>query len=113
MTAVILDSSALIAWLRGEPGAATVEARLVGAVISDVNLAEVIGYYVRKGAKPDEVRLMIGESHVTRVATDETLAFQAGALAKITAAAGLSLGDRFCLALTKRENGIAITANCA
>lgn len=111
MTAVVLDSSALIAWLRREPGADNVEARLADAVIGDVNFAEVIGYYARNGAKPGAARLMIAESHVGRVPTDESLAFEAGALVGITAGAGLSLGDRFCLALAKRRDCPALTAD--
>ena len=39
---VVLDASALLAYLHDEPGSATVEEVLSEAVISAVNLAEVI-----------------------------------------------------------------------
>ena len=43
----------------------------------------------------------------------EALAWEAGALRALTAEAGLSLGDRFCLALAKREGVPAYTADQA
>lgn len=45
------------------------------------------------------------------VAVDAALAEEAARLQPATASAGLSLGDRFCLALAKREQLPAITAD--
>jgi PIN domain nuclease of toxin-antitoxin system len=47
------------------------------------------------------------------VAADEALAWEARALRSVTSSAGLSLGDRFCLALAKRVELPAYTADGA
>lgn len=46
-----------------------------------------------------------------RLAPRQALAWDAGSLRSITASAGLSLGDRFCLALCKRLGASAYTAD--
>jgi PIN domain nuclease of toxin-antitoxin system len=49
----ILDASALLAFLQGEPGSETVEAALTaGAVINAVNYAEVLSRLGDAGAEP-------------------------------------------------------------
>ncbi len=48
---------------------------------------------------------------ITVVAADEALAMAAGRLRAMTARAGLSLGDRFCLALAHRDGVPAMTAD--
>jgi PIN domain nuclease of toxin-antitoxin system len=47
------------------------------------------------------------------VAPDRDLAFDAGLLFSLTGAAGLSLGDRACLALARRRAATALTADRA
>ena len=47
------------------------------------------------------------------VPADDGLAWEAGGLRSVTASAGLSLGDRFCLALAKRVGAPAYTADKA
>ena len=49
MSEIVLDASALMAVLREEPGAATVEAVLDRAAISAVNLSEVQAKLVERG----------------------------------------------------------------
>ena len=44
------------------------------------------------------------------VPVDAVLSYQAGMLRPLTLPAGLSLGDRYCLALAKREGIPALTA---
>jgi PIN domain nuclease of toxin-antitoxin system len=44
------------------------------------------------------------------VPIDAALSYDAGMLRPITLAGGLSLGDRYCLALAKRERVPALTA---
>ena len=44
------------------------------------------------------------------VPIDERLSYEAGMLRPVTLKAGLSLGDRYCLALAKREGVPAVTA---
>jgi PIN domain nuclease of toxin-antitoxin system len=56
MTSTVLDASALLALLRGEPGAEKVKAVLPDSAMSAVNLAEVVGYLARSGAEEGGVR---------------------------------------------------------
>ncbi len=44
MSSVVLDASALLALLLGEPGADKVKAALDGAIMSTVNAAEVVSH---------------------------------------------------------------------
>ena len=113
MSKVVLDASAVLALLKGERGGAKVAGVLADAAIGSFNLAEVISHFVRLGAPIEEVREMLGALPMRVVAADEALAWEAGALRAVTAEAGLSLGDRFCLALAKREGVPAYTADQA
>ena len=107
----VLDASALLAALQNEPGAERVGATLDAAVISTVNLAEVVAGLARNGATEKEVRAAISMASVTAIAPDEEMAIDAGLLRAITDKAGLSLGDRFCLALARRLRAPALTAD--
>jgi ribonuclease VapC len=51
----VLDASALVAFLRGEPGAEKVAAVLTRSIISAVNLAEAISKMVEHGKPVDNV----------------------------------------------------------
>lgn len=113
MTAVVLDASAVLALLKGERGGKKVADLLADAMIGAFNLAEVISHFVRLGAPIEEVRLMLEGLPLRVMPADDALAWEAGALRGVTAEAGLSLGDRFCLALAKREGAVAYTADQA
>lgn len=61
---------------------------------------------------PDgDVTAMLHPLPVTLVPADADLAWEVGRLRSTTVEAGLSLGDRFCLALAKRQNLPAMTAD--
>lgn len=113
MTGVVLDASALVALLRLEPGWEKVEAMLDGAVISTVNLAEVVGFLARKGATEETIRAVLARVAIEREGFDDELALHAGLLEPLTRVAGLSLGDRACLALADRLGLPAITTDRA
>jgi ribonuclease VapC len=55
VTEAVLDASALIAFLRNEPGGDLVAARLSRSCISAVNLAETISKLVEYGKPLDAV----------------------------------------------------------
>lgn len=110
MTAPVLDASALIALLRGEPGADIVAAALDGALLGGVNLAEVVSHYAKLGANRSDIETMLRPLPIVVVPADAALAYAAGMLRPLTLAGGLSLGDRYCLALAKREGTRALTA---
>lgn len=60
-----------------------------------------------------EIDQMLDPLPLTIVAADHELARAAGRLRTVTASAGLSLGDRFCLALAAKEGLPALTADRA
>jgi ribonuclease VapC len=108
---VILDASAVLAFLLREPGQDRVmEALLTGARMSTVNFAEVVTRYVLRGAAAQGERLR-DELPVVFVPVDEDLALQAALMASVTSPLGLSLGDRICLALARRTGLPALTAD--
>ena len=111
MAGVILDASAVLALLRDEPGAAKVATLIDEARISAVNFAEVVSYYAKLGSDELAIARMVRALPLTIVSADEELALAAGMLRPTTLEAGLSLGDRFCLALAKRERSTAVTAD--
>jgi ribonuclease VapC len=111
MSGVVLDASALLALLRGESGAKKVEGALAGARMSVVNMAEVASHYSKLGMPDDVVSAMLTPLPITLVDADTEQCWEVGRLCGLTVEAGLSLGDRFCLALAKRDKLPAWTAD--
>lgn len=111
MNAVVLDASALLALLNNEVGAEKVAQVLAQSRMSSVNLAEVVSVFTHAGMPPDAIRAMLHALPIDIVAADEDLAYAAGGLRAATASAGLSLGDRYCLALANRLGLRAMTAD--
>lgn len=111
--AYVLDASALLCLLIGEPGANRVEAVLSRSRVSAVNYAEVVARLVDKGEYDDDMRSDLSDLALDMVPFDRDLAELAGILRADTRAAGLSLGDRCCLALAKRMGAVALTADRA
>ena len=110
MTSVVLDASALLALLLGEPGADKVKAALDGSLMSTVNVAEVVSHYAKLGATRPDIEALLRPLPIRLVPLDVALSYDAGMLRPITLEGGLSLGDRCCLALAKREGLPALTA---
>lgn len=109
----VLDASAVLAWLRTEPGAEVVEAHLDSAVICAVNLSEVHQKLAHRGVDADRT---LRHLHTLGIRTEPAGPLDAITAAKLwrtTRTAGLSLADRFCLALATRLDGPAITADTA
>ncbi len=111
MGRLVLDASALLAVILGERGADEVDPYIPEAAISAVNLAEVVAKLVDAEFSGDAVRLVIDDLNLDVVGFDEAMAFQSGLLRKETRRTGLSLGDRACLVLAKREGLPALTAD--
>jgi ribonuclease VapC len=107
---VILDASAVLAFLLREPGQDRVmEVLLTEPRMSTVSFAEVVTRYVLRGRASQGERLR-DELPVVFVPVDEDLAVQAALMAIVTKPLGLSLGDRICLALARRVGLPALTA---
>lgn len=113
MISAILDASALLALLLDEPGSAKVFGIIDQAAMSAVNQAEIYSHYARHGVGRDVISAMLRPLPIAIVPVDASLAIEAGMLRATTFSAGLSLGDRCCLALAKRENLPAWTADRA
>ncbi len=96
--------------LLGERGGDRVKAMLDGALLSVVNLAEIVSYYAKLGASRGDIEAMLRPLPIRVVPVEAALSYEAGMLRKLTVQGGLSLGDRYCLALAKRENVPALTA---
>jgi ribonuclease VapC len=115
----VLDASALLAYLRDEPGAEVVsEAIAGGAAVSAVNLAEVLSRVADRGRDPaalvvrmTERGLLGGAIAVESFTTAD--AVETARLRPLTRKAGLSLGDRACLTLARRLEAPALTADLA
>ena len=111
MANVVLDASALLALLNAEPGSEAVEQELADAVISAVNLAEVVGKLAEKGMPENTIRATLAPLALPVHVLDEDLAWEAGLLRPHTKSRGLSLGDRACLALGKQLGSPVLTAD--
>ncbi|MFC5992847.1 type II toxin-antitoxin system VapC family toxin [Pseudonocardia hispaniensis] len=109
----VLDASAVLAWLRAEPGAEVVQGYLDDAVISTVNLSEVHQKLAQHGVDADRTvrRLRTLGLRVEPLGIEDALT--ASRLWPATRQAGLSLGDRCCLALAARLDSPAVTADTA
>ena len=111
MSSVVLDSSALLAFIHAEPGGDIVAAFVGGAVISSVNHAEVVTKLVERTGSLEAARAALGMASVDVIDFDTAQAEQAGALVTRTRSRGLSLGDRACLTLAAREAAPVLTAD--
>jgi len=119
VSSAILDASALLAYLRDEPGADVVaDAIATGAVISTVNLGEVLSRAADRDADPAQVArqmtdrgLLDGAISVAPFTTAD--AIEVARLRPLTRDLGLSLGDRACLALARRLDAPVLAADSA
>jgi len=113
----VLDASALLAFLRGEPGAELVEEALVtGTHISAVNWAEVLSKLAEAGQAPRDVAQDLENQGLLGLALiihplEESLAMRIAELRSLTRHKGLSLGDRACLALGSHLQFEVLTAD--
>ena len=110
MTVFVLDASALLALLLGEPGADKVKSRLDGSLMTTVNLAEVVSHYAKLSVARHDIEALLRPLPIRLAPVDAALSYDAGMLRPITLEGGLSLGDRYCLALARREGLPALTA---
>lgn len=108
---VVLDASALLAFLFREAGHETVDALLPRSRLSAVNLAEVLGRFARDGHDPQTVLLSLEAAPLEIVPFTRADAIRCASLVPITAPLGLSFGDRACLALALTHGIPAVTAD--
>ena len=109
----VLDASAVLVLVQGEAGADRVAACIPGAMISSVNLAEVVGKLADAGMPGDQIELALSSLGLRLVPLDAHAAYAVGMLRPATRARGLSLGDRACLALGIETGHPVLTADRA
>ncbi|HET6469194.1 MAG TPA: type II toxin-antitoxin system VapC family toxin, partial [Geminicoccaceae bacterium] len=106
-------ASALLAALLTDRGAELVEAAIEASSISAVNLAEVVTKVVERGYPEARVLGYLGQTALRVAAFDELAAYLTGSMRTSTRVAGLSLGDRACLALGITLVATVLTADRA
>ena len=107
----IADASAILALLKQEPFGKLDPKRLFRATISAVNLSEVLERLCSGGLAESEAEEAVAELSLLVADFDEPQARLAAYLRARTRRAGLSLGDRACLALGLRLGHPVITAD--
>ena len=110
---IVLDASALLAFMFRESGHRKVAEVIEESCISTVNLAEVIGRFVRDGHDSREVLEKIERSPIEIVPFFSKDAALSATLIPATKSLGLSFGDRACLALAAVREIPALTADRA
>ena len=99
MADIVFDASAVMAVVNREAGSAVVLERLPGAIISSVNLAEVVTKLAERGFGADFIHAKVEDLRIEVAAFDRESAERTGLLRTTTRHLGLSLADRACLAL--------------
>ena len=108
----VLDASAVLAVLNGERGEKKVVPLLAKSAISSVNLTEIAAKLLEAGMDEQSARLAFSVLGIGEVIDfTEDLAWEAARLRPLTKQYGLSLGDRACLALARKLNVPAVTAD--
>ncbi len=117
MQRVVLDASAMMAFLYDEPGGGAVEALLLNqdaeVSVSSVNLCEVVTLLTADSVSPEEIRENLELFAGSFVDFNVEMAMRAGEMSASTRSAGLSLGDRACLALAAEAGAVAWTTDRA
>ena len=108
---MLLDASALLAYLHQEQGCLRVEAVLETAFISTVNWCEVVHKLHARSIDEQAVRENLEILGLRFVNFNLAHAETAGALGQITKPFGLSLGDKACLATAMCEKMPVMTAD--
>jgi PIN domain nuclease of toxin-antitoxin system len=106
----LLDASALLAVLLGEPGQEHVLAILDRSFVHSVNVAEVIARLIRSGVPVKAAKSAVSELHLE---TEHEFREPAlcGEMLAASRELGLSLGDCVCLTTAAMSGAIAVTAD--
>ena len=111
----VIDASAVLAWLRNEPGADTVAGRLDGSFLSAVNLPEILQKYLAvgtlSGAEAAGFAGDLASLGLSVVPFGEREAAVAAVMWDETRRLGLGLADRACMATAVGFGLPALTAD--
>lgn len=104
----VLDASAVVAFLLGEPGASIAREALPAGRMSVVNLCEVLTRIGREGVAPEVTLKNVKDTGLEFVDTSLEQAVRA---ARLGNRKELSLGDRFCIALGEELGAPVLTGD--
>lgn len=110
---IVVDSSAILAAVYGEPGGEEAIGRMQSGVVSAVNLAETGAKLMAKGWGRDAWIRAVDDFGMEIRPFGREIAIASAALAPILARRGISFADRACLALGLVENLPVLTADRA
>jgi PIN domain nuclease of toxin-antitoxin system len=108
---VVLDASALLAYLRDEPGGDRVDRVIAESVMSSVNWAEVVQKSIAVGVESDGMLDDLQSLGLTLEPFTSEDGEMAGWLWEQTRQYGLSLGERACLSLGWRLGVTVLTCD--
>ena len=110
---VVLDTSAVLAVLLGEPGAEIVVPLLRGSILSAVNHAEIGANLSKRGFAREDIERRLNGLVSSIVPFDVVQSKETIRLHRFTLGARLSLADRACLALASLRGLPAMTTDRA
>lgn len=110
---IVLDASAVLAFLFRESGAEDVARALDESFVSTVNHSEVLARFARDGHDLPSIEARIHGVGLQLIDFDTNHARIAASLITRTRPLGLSLGDRACLALGLALQAPVLTADRA
>lgn len=110
---VVLDASALLAYLQDESGSDAVDGVLAESIISSVNWAEVVQKSLAAGVEVDGMLDDLQSLGLMVEPFTPDDGEMAGRLWEQTRQVGLSLGDRACLSLGLRLGVSVLTSDRA
>ncbi len=111
MISNVLDSSAILAVLNQEKGTEKALTFFPDAIVSSVNVAEVLTKSVENGHSKDTAIEAFNLLQIKVVDFDFEQAVKTAELRPLTKHLGFSLSDRSCLALAILNNTTAVTAD--
>lgn len=108
---MILDSSAVLAVIFGEPGADRVAKYLRGGIVPAIIHAEILSKLVERGLEFEDARQEFDELGTIFSPMMRAHADTAARLTPLGKLAGLSLADRICIGLAIELDDEVITAD--
>ena len=113
MSSSVIDSSALLALLFKEPGGFAVIEHLSDALLSAVNLSEVVAKCLDAGMMLEDARRVVADLPCRIVPFDPEQALLSASLRAATRPYGLSFGGLACLSLGLKTGYPVVTAERA
>ena len=115
MPIYVLDASALLAWIQGEPGGDYVANLLTQECkLSAVNLTELVTKLIDNNhTAPQNLGQQLRTLGIEICVFNEAQAISSGMLRNQTRVKGLSLGDRACLSLAIELQAVVLTSDKA